>query len=162
MTDNDKVKVTTEFHAEPIEAISKEGSNLVIQFPAIVPSSSPVTFSLVPSPSHRLSSNSLVIPGSFNPLHFGHEEVAIQSLKLLSELHKDVKYSVIFEMSIVNADKPTMLPEELNRRCMQFVEAPQGPWCVALTNAPLFVHKSRLFPECYFAVGIDTAIRLLV
>ena len=60
-----------------------------------------------------------VLPGSFSPLHHGHEQLA----KLVSE---ELGAPVTFELSVVNVDKPTLTEEQLRRRLRQF----QGRWSV--------------------------------
>jgi hypothetical protein len=120
--------------------------------------------------------NSLVFPGSFNPLHHGH-------LKLLkSALNKAVSINpskppilVVFEISAVNADKPSLAVDEIVRRIQQFsfqnndhfnLLFPSSSevkltFAVAITTTPYFVQKSSLFPSSYFLVGTDTLERLL-
>ena len=46
---------------------------------------------------------------------------------------------------------------EARRRAHQFA----GRGSIALTRAPLFVEKARLFPGSTFIIGADTAARLL-
>ena len=91
-----------------------------------------------------------VLPGSFSPLHHGHEQLA----KLVSE---ELGAPVTFELSVVNVDKPTLTEEQVRRRLRQF----QGRWNVALTRAPRFRQKAALFPGCTFVIGWDTAVRLV-
>ena len=64
---------------------------------------------------------------------------------------------VVFELSITNVDKPALEREEIRRRLEQFV----GWAPVWLTRAPRFVDKARLFPGNVFAVGADTAARIV-
>ncbi|CAM9743791.1 unnamed protein product [Ectocarpus sp. 6 AP-2014] len=69
----------------------------------------------------------------------------------------------IFEISVSNVDKGGLGVEEIQRRVMQFSE-PGGvgwPYPVAVTKAPLFSEKARLFPGCAFVVGADTAKRII-
>lgn len=91
-----------------------------------------------------------LLPGSFNPLHHGHEllaQVASASSGRATTL----------EISVVNVDKPPLDVDEVVRRVAQF----RGRWDVALTRAPTFVEKGRLFPGATFVVGWDTAVRLV-
>lgn len=90
-----------------------------------------------------------LLSGAFNPLHHGHERLARAA-------EKKLKGEVAFEMPIVNADKPRLDYLSIEARRMQFKRRP-----LALTSAPLFVDKARLFPQTTFVVGFDTAERLL-
>lgn len=91
-----------------------------------------------------------VLPGSFDPLHRGHERLAEAASQLLSA-------EVAFELSVVNVDKPALDEAEVRRRAQQF----RGRWRVLLTRAPTFVEKARLLPGCTFVIGWDTAVRLV-
>ena len=91
-----------------------------------------------------------VLPGSFQPLHQGHERLARVASEMLS-------VEVAFEISVVNVDKPPLEEEEARRRLSQF----QGKWSVVLTRAPTFREKAPLFPGCTFVIGWDTAVRLV-
>jgi nicotinic acid mononucleotide adenylyltransferase len=50
-----------------------------------------------------------VLPGSFNPLHHGHTSLAAAAAARLG-------VAVEFEPSIATVDKPSLDPEELDRR----------------------------------------------
>src|SRR5262249_18559734 len=89
----------------------------------------------------------LLLPGSFNPLHPGHLELAALRLGR----------PAAFELSVVNADKPPLSESEVRRRLRQF--ARQAP--VWLTRAPTFLEKARLFGGAVFVVGADTAVRIV-
>lgn len=91
-----------------------------------------------------------VLAGSFNPLHAGHGELARQASRILST-------PVVFEMSVVNVDKPPLGADEVRRRLDQFA------WrnVVELTRAATFLEKSRLLPGATFVVGVDTAERIV-
>jgi hypothetical protein len=106
----------------------------------------------------------LVFPGSFNPLHEGHTQL----MSAAAAEGSSSPSALIFEISIMNADKGTLSKEEVCRRLTQFrsmkIDLPCGtalPVMVALTRAPLFVKKARLFPGCTFVMGADTAQRLV-
>jgi hypothetical protein len=91
-----------------------------------------------------------LLSGSFRPLHEGHEQ-------LLAAATAELGQPGLFELPVANADKGTLIAEEVQRRLRQF--AGRAP--VVLSRAALFVEKARLFPGCVFVVGYDTAIRLV-
>lgn len=92
----------------------------------------------------------VVYPGSFNPLHAGHRDLAAAA-------GRRVAAAVHFELSIANADKPDLTADEVARRAAQFVGV--GP--VWVTRAAAFEKKADLFPGAAFVVGFDTAARLI-
>jgi hypothetical protein len=87
--------------------------------------------------------------GSFDPLHDGHLELAAAAELRLGR-------GVAFEMSVLNVDKPPLDFLTIESRRRQFRERP-----LALSAAPTFVAKSRLFPKMVFVVGLDTAERIV-
>lgn len=91
-----------------------------------------------------------ILPGSFNPLHNGHTDLAAAAAARLG-------VAVAFELSITNADKPELTPDEVIRRTRQFA----GVGAVWVTRAATFVAKAELFPGVTFVVGFDTAARLV-
>ena len=92
----------------------------------------------------------ILMPGSFNPLHNGHE-------RLLYAAEKTAKRKGVFELSVTNVDKPPLAVVEVERRLLQM----KGRYSVALTCAPTFAEKAELFPSAWFGMGYDTATRLL-
>lgn len=117
-----------------------------------------------------LPPKSLVIPGSFNPPHKGHIQLAKAAMQASS---CDVAW---FELSITNADKPSLETDELIRRLVIFLELDAMPkhWGILLSNAPLFKQKvellhprqvSRSFASApsplHFVIGTDTLVRLI-
>jgi hypothetical protein len=91
-----------------------------------------------------------LLPGSFSPLHQGHQELARVASAMLGN-------EVAFEISVVNVDKPPLEEAEVQRRLSQF----SGKHQVVLTRAETFHKKARLFPGVPFVVGWDTAVRLV-
>jgi hypothetical protein len=94
--------------------------------------------------------NGVLLSGSFNPLHVGHERLLAAAAALLN-------MPAAFELPIVNADKAPLSHAEVLRRMRQFA----GRYTAILSTAPLFVQKAALFPGCVFVVGYDTAERLV-
>jgi hypothetical protein len=91
-----------------------------------------------------------VMPGSFNPLHHGHTALArAAAIRLCVDVH--------FELSVVNADKPELPREEVERRVGQFA----GVGAVWVTRAATFEAKADLFPGAAFVLGWDTAVRVI-
>jgi nicotinamide mononucleotide (NMN) deamidase PncC len=105
-------------------------------------------------PDGRLVSSapppSVVLPGSFNPLHEGHVRLAHVAEEML-------RSAVAFEISVTNVDKPPLTVSEVRTRLAQFA----GRARVELTRAPTFLEKARLFEGATFVVGADTAERLV-
>lgn len=91
-----------------------------------------------------------VLPGSFNPLHAGHQRLAGAAAELSGR-------EVLFELSVANVDKPPLTEAEVLRRLAQF----EGSARVVLTRAPRFVEKARVLPASVFVLGWDTFVRLL-
>ena len=91
-----------------------------------------------------------LLPGSFNPLHEGHESLAQAASNILGT-------GVAYELSVVNVDKPALTVEEVRQRVEQF----QGKRTVVLTRADTYHKKAALFPGCAFVIGWDTAVRLV-
>lgn len=94
--------------------------------------------------------NSIILSGSFNPLHKGHKELLIAS-------EKEYKIKPLFEISISNVDKKEINFIDLTKRIEQFKS--QGK--IIITNSPTFNDKSSIFKKSIFVVGYDTALRLI-
>jgi hypothetical protein len=92
----------------------------------------------------------VLLPGSFNPLHAGHVELARVAAEMLGA-------PAAFELTVVNADKPPLSPDETRKRLAQFT------WLAPLwlTRAPTFREKAALFSGAVFVVGADTAVRIV-
>lgn len=92
----------------------------------------------------------LLVPGSFHPIHAGHWGLAEVAARQCGR-------PAAFELSVTNVDKPSLTLEEVHHRLLQFAwRAPL--W---LTRAPTFREKADLFPGVLFAVGADTAERIV-
>ena len=91
-----------------------------------------------------------VLPGSFDPLHEGHQRLAAVASDML-------KSQVTFEFSVTNVDKPPLEEPEVRKRVAQFA----GKWPAVISQAPVFSKKARIFPGCTLVIGWDTAVRLV-
>ncbi len=100
--------------------------------------------------SEGLVSAGAVLPGSFDPLHHGHVELARAAADILNT-------EVAFELSVTNVDKPVVGIAELERRLAQFT----GVGEVVVTSASTFVEKARILPGRVFVIGADTAARVV-
>eukprot|EP01094_Clydonella_sp_ATCC50884_P029481 TRINITY_DN9247_c0_g1_i1.p1 TRINITY_DN9247_c0_g1~~TRINITY_DN9247_c0_g1_i1.p1 ORF type:complete len:226 (+),score=47.12 TRINITY_DN9247_c0_g1_i1:103-780(+) len=122
--------------------------------------------SVLPSgwPSAGYNKN-VVLSGSFNPLHDGHIQLLQHASAHVHASQKseqcgtagDAEPFVGFEMSVMNADKPTMSREEIERRIRQF----EGRADLVVTAAPKFADKADILPTTIFVVGYDTAVRIV-
>ena len=91
-----------------------------------------------------------LFPGSFSPLHHGHETLAEVASEILGT-------EIVYEISVLNVDKSPLEEEEIQQRLGQF----RGKSRVVLTRAETFYKKAQLFPGTSFIVGWDTAVRLV-
>ncbi len=92
----------------------------------------------------------IFIPGSFNPLHKGHEGLRLAAEKISGR-------NGVFELSATNVDKAFLSLAEIEHRLLKM----KGIYSIVLTCAPTFAEKAELFPGAWFALGYDTAVRLL-
>ncbi len=91
-----------------------------------------------------------LIPGSFDPLHQAHRGLRRAARRRCGD-------PAAYELSIANVDKPPLSAEVVRARLAQFA----GYAPVILSRAPTFLEKARLFPGAVFAVGVDTARRIV-
>jgi nicotinic acid mononucleotide adenylyltransferase len=131
------------------------------------------SFQAVSGRTAGLPPHSLVFPGSFHPPHQGHVQLVKESLKASN------CQTAWFELSLKNADKPSLEADDVVQRLEQFWNLQDMPenWGIVLTNAPMFKQKvdllqplqvSRSFPggkqhqaALNFVIGTDTLVRLL-
>ncbi len=100
-----------------------------------------------PDPS---AERAIIVPGSFNPFHGGHAGLAAAAERRSGR-------RAFFELSVENVDKNPLAYREILARADQ----PRGGRSLLLTREPTFLGKARIFPGCWFAIGFDTALRLL-
>lgn len=96
----------------------------------------------------------LVLPGSFNPIHSGHEEMARRSAELAGHLPE----ASLFEICAVNADKGAVPVAQLLQRVEAIVARGHR---VLLTRASLYFQKAAICRSCTFAIGYDTYRRIV-
>ena len=94
--------------------------------------------------------NSIILSGSFNPLHEGH-------IELLKASSKEFKKNPLFEISIKNVDKSEINFNDLINRINQFKNLGK----LVVTNSAKFEEKSKIFKKSIFVIGYDTALRLV-
>jgi len=99
---------------------------------------------------HDKLDNSVILSGSFNPIHYAHT-------KLLNYCSKILDRNKFYEISIFNVDKPNITTDDLIGRIKNFNDNGK----IIITRNSRFVEKAKLFPKSYFVVGFDTAIRIL-
>lgn len=94
---------------------------------------------------------SVLMPGSYRPMHDGHMEMYMKS----GGCH--------LELSIANADKPWVDLLSLEERLASIAKLSKlnAPIYVWVTTEPTFLKKAELFPGSVFAVGMDTAKRIV-
>ncbi len=102
-----------------------------------------------PGGSEGYSVPAVILPGSFNPLHDGHRALAAAAGRATGE-------RVAYELSMTTVDKPSLSGVEVRQRARQFENS-----TLLLTRAPRMWEKADLFPGVTFAVGYDTAVRVL-
>jgi nicotinic acid mononucleotide adenylyltransferase len=91
----------------------------------------------------------LVFPGSYDPLHEGHCQMA-------SIAEEIAERAVQYEISVTNVEKPAVDYKEISRRLAAF-DTDRSVW---LTRAATFLEKTDVFPKATFVMGADTFLRL--
>ena len=102
----------------------------------------------------------VVLSGSFNPLHTGHEQLLAAAGEYLGQVEPWRKHSPAYELSFGNADKPSLSMEAFLSRAQQFIQR-EAAFFVTFPAAPLFFDKMQLVPDSVWAIGYDTATRLV-
>ena len=90
----------------------------------------------------------LILPGSFNPLHQGHQQ-------MLHVAESVTGLTGAYEMTLRNADKPDLDYLTVQERLDGLKASP-----VWLTNLTNFEQKAERFPSATFALGTDTLARI--
>lgn len=92
----------------------------------------------------------ILVPGSFHPFHPGHAGLAAAAERRSGR-------DACFELSIENVDKSPLEYRAILDRSRQ----PRDGRSLLLTREPTFLGKARVLRGCWFAIGFDTAVRLL-
>lgn len=137
LTGGDKLDSQTREHGDPVSRLLAGDASTVLV--------SPDGSMAVDRPV-----NAALLPGSFSPFHYGHAQLAECASEILGT-------EVVYELSVVNVDKPQLAQSEVISRLSQFAD--KGS--VVLTRAETFRKKADLFPGSTFVIGWDTAVRLV-
>lgn len=97
---------------------------------------------------------SIVLPGSFNPIHPGHEEMAERTAVLAGHSPE----TALFEICAWNPDKGGLPCDELLRRTEAITARGHR---VLLTRASFFFQKAAICRGCDIAIGYDTYRRVV-
>jgi nicotinic acid mononucleotide adenylyltransferase len=100
---------------------------------------------------HQAVEPSIIFSSSCNPFHHGHGAM-VQYCR-----QKHSKSMVFCELSIKNFEKPTVDYISLHKRLESIPPIFDD---VIVSSLPDFVSKSVYYPNCYFAVGVDTINRI--
>lgn len=113
---------------------------------------------LVDSEEPFLGVDSVIFPGSFNPIHEGHANI-------IKSAHKTLGKKVYLEISVTNPDKPPSDFIDVNYRIDQIrkfddEEFKQALAGIIISNTPLFFDKIWQYPTSTYLAGTDTVNRL--
>lgn len=92
--------------------------------------------------------DSLILPGSFNPVHNGHYQMLAVAEEITGKIGA-------FELTLRNADKPDLDYLSVQERLANMTD--RHVW---LTNQAHFAAKAELFPGATFVLGTDTMARI--
>lgn len=96
------------------------------------------------------SGDRVLVSGSFDPLHDGHLGLAAAAERISGR-------QAAFELSVRNVDKPALAYRQVMERAAQSRRGRS----LMLTREPTFVGKAHVLPGSWFAIGFDTAVRLV-
>ncbi|KAF8822054.1 hypothetical protein IE077_001155 [Cardiosporidium cionae] len=99
-----------------------------------------------------------IFPGSFSPLHKGHEQLVEESVRFIQQKYKGKPIEALYEISLLNADKGNFSFDHIYRNAEHFR---QKSCNLLITSHPLFLEKAKLFKGAYFLLGFDTVQRLV-
>ncbi|CAK86766.1 unnamed protein product (macronuclear) [Paramecium tetraurelia] len=96
--------------------------------------------------------DAIILSGSFNPIHFGHIELAKMSQQLMG------LPNVYFELSIKNADKQDITIQDVEKRIELMKKQNLN---IILSNKAFFKDKNLFLKNGAFAIGVDTYKRVV-
>lgn len=99
----------------------------------------------------------VLLPGSFNPPHDGH-------IELMRRAEQAVGTRGAYELTVLNPDKGSVASKEVQRRAQLLQHAGDNAFAkrtLVVSACKLFSDKARVMPGTAFAVGVDTAERIL-
>ena len=130
LTDGDRLEVEREDRPGPLDQLLSGEARWVVRQPDL----SMEVEGEVPS---------VLLPGSFNPIHIGHREMMARAVEKTGTTGG-------YELSVTNVDKPPLEKSEIERRLGQFGKDDT----VVLTRAETFRKKAVLFPGTAFPPGV--------
>lgn len=93
----------------------------------------------------------ILYPGSFDPLHYGHEGIA-------QTVERATGRQAVFAITQKHPTKGLIAVDEMLRRAKQFA----WRWPIVLTqDDALYIQKARKFPGFGFAIGADVMLGIL-
>ncbi len=110
-----------------------------------------VELTSVESTADPVREGRLLVAGSFHPIHDGHRGLAAAASRLSGR-------RATLELSVVNVDKPPLNYVEVIERWQGLAGETMN---LVLTREATFHGKARLYPGCDFAIGYDTAVRVV-
>lgn len=99
--------------------------------------------------------NRIVFPGSFNPMHEQHKNIA-------QYVGRTWGKNIDLEICVHNVDKPSLNYASFNERKNSILQNIDS-WTedVFFTSLPTFLKKSNYFKNAWFVVGWDTFVRII-
>ncbi len=110
-------------------------------------------------PDWSKTSPKYIFPGSFNPLHSTHKDMAVKVYEMIRNQNQPCLIN--FEICVNNVDKPPINYYALKNRLHSLFELRNDAiGDVYLTSLPTFMDKANYFYNATFIVGWDTLKRI--